>query len=446
VDRRKPCLENLLQRNNKVWRILLKSTIAGFLILGGTAQAQSIPDDPLLDSLIATALAGNPDLQAAVERAGSAEHMVTPAGALPDPMATVGLSGPITGSWVEEPMAMPNVNIGLSQKFPFPGKQGASKNAAASRASGLGESVEAMRQMLAARVKSSYYDLAYWLDAEKTVQKNLDLVGELEAVAIERYRVGKGLQVHALQAQKTLTRLEDKKLAIEQMIETSRWSLARLLGRATSIELAASLPDIDSLPTADAGELEARLLENNPDYRKSDFDISMKKYVLKKAKLDYLPDLTLGVGYGFRWENEMFPMFSNDMLMVTAGLNIPLWAGWKQKNIVSSARADLRSAEYMKSDLTNRLTFELQKNLLEYDRNRARYALYRQALIPQTDATMKSARAAYQVGELEFLDVITAQMELFNAELELQRSLADALKALAEIERLTAIAAPDLSN
>jgi outer membrane protein TolC len=50
------------------------------------------------------------------------------------------------------------------------------------------------------------------------------------------------------------------------------------------------------------------------------------------------------------------------------------------------------------------------------------------------------------VGELEFLDVITAQMELFNAELELQRSLADALKALAEIERLTAIAAPDLSN
>ncbi len=440
------CPGNLLQRKNKVWRILVKTTIAGLLILNGAGQARNIPDDPMLDSLVATALANNPDLQAAMENARSAEYMVTPAGALPDPMATVGLSGPVSGSWVEEPMAMPNVSIGLSQKFPFPGKQGASKGAAASKASGLGESVEAMRQMLAARVKSSYYDLAYWQDAKKTVQKNLDLVNELEAVAIERYKVGQGLQVHVLQAQKTLTRLEDQKLAIEQMIETSQWSLARLLGRAISTELAASLPNLDSLPAEDAGELQVRLLENNPDYRKSGFDISMKSYLLKKARLDYLPDLTLGIGYGFRWENEMFPMFSKDMLMVTAGLNIPLWAGWKQKNVVSSARAGLKSAEYMKSDLGNRLTFELQKNLLEYDRNRARYALYRQALIPQTDATLKSARAAYQVGKLEFLDVITVQMELFNAELELQRSLADALKAMAEIERLTATAAPESSD
>lgn len=435
-----------MQRNNKVWRILVKTIIACFLILGGTGRAQEIPDDPLLDSLVAQALANNPDLQASMENARSAEYMVTPAGALPDPMATVGFSGPISGSWVEEPMAMPNVTIGLSQKFPFPGKQGASKGAAASKASGLGESVEAMRQMLAARVKSSYYDLAYWQDAMKTVQKNLDLVKELEAVAIQRYKVGQGLQVHVLQAQKTLTRLEDQKLAIAQMIETSQWSLARLLGEATLTDLEASLPGVDSLPTADPGQLRVHLLEDNPDYKKSDFDISMKSYLLKRARLDYLPDFTLGVGYGFRWENEMFPMFSKDMLMVTAGLNIPLWAGWKQKNVVSSARANLKSAEYMKSDLGNRLTFELQKNLLEYDRNRAKYALYRQALIPQTDATLKSARAAYQVGKLEFLDVISAQMELFNAELELQRSLADALKAMAEIDRLTATAAPESSD
>ena len=35
------------------------------------------------------------------------------------------------------------------------------------------------------------------------------------------------------------------------------------------------------------------------------------------------------------------------------------------------------------------------------------------------------------------LDVVSAQMELFNSELEQQRTLADALKALAEIEMLT---------
>ncbi len=189
-----------------------------------------------------------------------------------------------------------------------------------------------------------------------------------------------------------------------------------------------------------------RLIRRNPDYERSAFAIEMRKDMLRKAKLGYLPDITVGAGYGFRWENDMFPMFGRDMLMVTAGLNIPLWAGWKQKNIISSAKADLRQSEYSRSDLRNRLTFELEKYLLEYRRNRSKYALYGQSLIPQTQATLESARAAYQVGKLEFLDVIIAQMELFNAELELQRSLAEALKALAEIDRLTADAVAESNN
>jgi len=411
-----------------------------------TVPGQPIPGDPVLDSLVLSALKNNPDILAVVETARSAEYMISPAGALPDPMASVGLSGPLAESWVGEPMAMPNVKVGLSQKFPFPGKQGASKEAAENRARGLAESLEAARQRLAAMVRAAYYDLAYWFDALETVERNIDFVNELEAVARERYKVGQGLQVHVLQAQKTLTRLEDHKLMIKQMVETSRWRLARLLGNMNPGYLTASLPDVKSLPEQDNKSLRDRLIKRNPDYKNSAFTIEMRKNLLRKAKLGYLPDITVGAGYGFRWENDMFPMFSRDMLIVTAGLNIPLWAGWKQKNIVSSAKADLRQSEYSRSDLRNRLTFELERYLLEYRRNRSKYALYGQSLIPQTQATLESARAAYQVGKLEFLDVITAQMELFNAELELQRSLADALKALAEINRLTADAVAESSN
>lgn len=429
-----------------MWRIAFFFQIASLLALSVTVSGQSIPDDPLLDSLVISALNNNPDIRAAIEITKSGEYKIAPAGALPDPMATVGLSGPISGSWVGEPMAMPNVTVGLSQRFPFPGKQGASKDAARNLARGLAESLESARQRLAARVRSAYYDLAYWLGAGETVERNIDFVVELEAVARERYKVGQGLQVHVLQAQKSLTRLEDQKLMVDQMIETSQWLLAELLGNMNPGSLIASLPEVEALPEQDNELLRGRLIKRNPDYEKSAFTVEMRKNLLRRAKLGYLPDITLGAGYGFRWENDMFPMFSKDMLMVTAGLNIPLWAGWKQKNIVSSARADLRRSEYSRSDLRNRLTFELEKYLLEYRRNRSKYALYGQSLIPQTQATLESARAAYQVGRLEFLDVITAQTELFNAELEVQRSLADALKALAEIERLTADALPESVN
>lgn len=411
-----------------------------------TVPGQPIPGDPVLDSLISSALNNNPDIRAVAEKVKSAEYMVSPAGALPDPMASVGLSGPLAESWIGEPMAMPNVKLGLSQKFPFPGKLGASKNAAENRARGLAESLEAARQRLATMVIAAYYDLAYWLDAKETVERNIDFVSELEVVARERYKVGQGLQVHVLQAQKSLTRLEDQELMIDQMVETSRWRLSKLLGNMNPGSLYASLPDVKNLPERDNESLRDRLIKRNPDYKSSAFTIEMRKDILRKARLGYLPDITVGAGYGFRWENDMFPMFSRDMLTVTAGLNIPLWAGWKQKNIILSAKANLRQSEYTRSDLRNRLTFELEKHLLEYRRNRSKYALYGQSLIPQTQATLESARAAYQVGKLEFLDVITAQMELFNAELELQRSLADALKALAEIDRLTADAVADSNN
>lgn len=435
-----------MQKDSRVWRKAVFLNIAGLLVLSINASGQSIPDNPRLDSLAVLALNANPDILAAVERRESAEYMISPAGALPDPMATVGMSGPLAESWVGEPMAMPNVTIGLSQRLPFPGKQRASKRAAENRAAGLAESLETARQRLASSVRSAYYDLAYWLEARQTVERNIDLVTELEAVARERYKVGRGLQVHVLQAQKNLTRLEDQKLMIDQMAETSRWQLARLLGNMNPGYLSASLPEVKGLPELDVESLRDRLIKRNPDYKSSALAVEMRKDLLRKARLDYLPDLTLGAGYGFRWENDMFPMFSKDMLMVTAGLNIPLWAGWKQKNIVSSAKTDLRQSEYSRSDLRNGLTFELEKYLLEYRRNKSKYALYGQSLIPQTRATLESARAAYRVGKLEFLDVITAQMELFDAELELHRSLADALKALAEIDRLTADAVPESSN
>lgn len=407
---------------------------------------QSIPDDSALESLVEKALTRNPDLLAIAEQSKSAEYRISPSGSLPDPMAMVGLSGPLADSWVGEPMAMPNLKLGISQKFPFPGKLGAMKEAARNRALGSNESFESYRQTLAATVRSAYYDLAYWLTARETVHENIDLVNELEAVALERYKVGLGLQVNVLQAQKTGTRLEDRKLAIEQMIETSNWRLARLVGDIDSGEFSASLPSLEKLPALNNELLKDKVAADNPLYKKTDHDIRMRQNLLHKAKLDYLPDFTLGLAYGFRWENEMFPMFGTDMLTVTAGFNIPLWAGWKQKNLVSSARANLRMSEYKKSDIHNRLIFELEKNLLEYERNSSKYALYEQSLVPQTRATLESARAAYRVGKLEFLDVIIAQMDLFNAELETQRSLADALKALAEIDKLTADAAPSANN
>jgi len=428
--------------------VFSKSPLIAVLVslLFSVGNSRPPGEDPVLDSLVSAALANNPDLQATTEKLNSSRSMVSPSGALPDPMAMVALSGPLADSWVGEPMAMPNVAIGLSQKFPFPGKQGAMKSAAESMSSGMEQMLDMTRQNLAAAVRTAYYDLAYWLTARETIENNIRYITELESVVRERYKVGSGLQANVLQAQKTITKFEDQRLMIEQMIATTRARLNQLVGISSTSQVNAALPTLHNLPELDRSELTALIKQQNPQLRKSGFDIEARKAMLSKARLDCLPDITLGATYGIRWENQMFPMFSEDMLTVSAGINIPLWAGWKQKNLVSSARANLRQAEYSKQDMQNKLEFMLDKNLLEYDRSRSRYTLYSESYLPQSRSALESARAAYEVGRLEFMDVIGAQVDLFNAELETQKSLADCLKTLSEIDALTANAVPHDEN
>lgn len=418
----------------KILRLILA---IGLAQTAASASGQNLYTDPVLDSLISAALENNPGLKASEKTAEAMDYQVTPTGILPDPVFSVGLAGPIKDSWVGEPMVMPSITLGVTQMIPFPGKLGSKKNAARYMALGSHEMTNNRRLTLIANVKSAYYELAYWQSALRTVEKNIRYVEELEQVARERYTVGKGIQTNVLNAQKTMTRLEDHKLMIRQMIETTEVMLARLVGDLSLSGIDASLPVSPELPEQDLSILRSGLERNNPELKRSKFRIDTEKQKTRKAKLDFLPDLSIGAVYGIRHENEMFPMFSTDMFTFRVGFNIPIWAGWKQKNRLSSARASLKSAEYEYDDTRDRLRFMLSKSALAYERNRSSYTLYTESLIPQTQSVLESSRASYEVGQLEFLDVVTAQMELFNSELEQHRSLADALKSLAEIEMLT---------
>ncbi|UCE66573.1 MAG: TolC family protein [Candidatus Zixiibacteriota bacterium] len=419
----------------KIVRLIL---VIGLLRTAATASAKNAYEDPVLDSLISSAIANNPGLKSAEKTAEAMDYRVTPAGILPDPMFSAGFSGPIQDSWVGEPMAMPNITLGITQKIPFPGKLGSMKNAAGYMAEGSRRMADNRRLYLIANVKFAYYELAYWQSALQTVEENIRYIDDLEQVVREKYIVGKGLQTNVLNAQKTRTQLEDHKLMIEQMLQTTERMLVQLTGGINWPEIRASLPESPKLSTQDLSSLISRMTEYNPGLKKAESQVLSQKQMARKARLDFLPDLSVGAVYGIRHENEMFPMFSTDMFALHVGLNLPIWAGWKQKNELSFARASLKAAEYEYSDTENRLRFQLSKSVLSYERNRSRYSLYSESLVPQTEGVLESARASYEVGALEFLDVIMAQMDFLNARLEQRRSLADALKALAEIEMLTA--------
>jgi len=87
-----------------------------------------------LAQLVAEALQNNPEIQAARKEREAASQRVAPAGSLDDPMLEAGVINLPTDSLRFDREDMTMKMIGLSQRFPYPGKRGLRQDVADHRA------------------------------------------------------------------------------------------------------------------------------------------------------------------------------------------------------------------------------------------------------------------------------------------------------------------------
>ena len=68
------------------------------------------------------------------------------------------------------------------------------------------------------------------------------------------------------------------------------------------------------------------------------------------------------------------------------------------------------------------------------DPSREQNDLFKKGIIPQAEQTVQSMLAAYQVSEVDFLNLVRSQMTLFNYELLYWKSVSEANQALSRLE------------
>ncbi len=84
----------------------------------------------VLKELISEALKNNPEIKAAFSETEAARQRIAPAGALEDPMLEAGLLNVPATSWRLNREDMTMKMLGLSQRFPYPGKRGLKREVA----------------------------------------------------------------------------------------------------------------------------------------------------------------------------------------------------------------------------------------------------------------------------------------------------------------------------
>jgi len=399
--------------------------------LGSVATATGAQERPTtlsLDDVVQEARQANPMLRAARLHADAAASRVSQVGALPDPGVSFSLRNrPLDGFGTAERMTMNSFQ--LRQTLPWPGKLGFAEDRQAHLAVAAQLNAVESEAALVSRVKAIYFEIAYMDRALEIMRGTQDLLREFLDVSNTLYAVGTGLQVDVLQAQVAVAGMMEDITVVGQQRIAMAARLNALRGRDARVlvgELELGAPD-EGLPTVD--ELVVLAEEARPALQAAKEIVRAAESGVDAARRAFYPDFNLSAEYSQR------PEFT-DMVSLSLGFSIPLWAGSRQGPAREEAIAVQAMQEAVYRDLVNETFARIAEAHAEAERARRLSTLYATSIVPQARAAVESSLSAYRVGEVDFMTLVQNELTVNRYEIETVRLAASYQAAVASLEAL----------
>jgi len=409
----------------------MKPLLAALLMaLAAFAQAEPLPGANV-ESLLAVAREGSPDVRMVRLEAEAARERIGPAGALPDPFLRVELENITRGGTQTATLSPANVGDTkylLAQPLPFWGKRDLKREIAAAEAEQAGGRAADTWAEVAGRIKALYAQ--YWLTyrALQLTRENIALSRQLEQIAQVRYAGGLAAQQDAIRAQVERSTLDNELVGMETDYRQQAAFINAMLARNANAPLAEPSALRPVPARLDAARLGERLVERNPQIAIEAARIDGAGKSRDLAYRNNFPDFIVGVQ----------PMQVGDRVdawNLMLEMNIPLQQGTRRSQERESERM-LEAAAARKEALGHRLHGELSGALVSLEAARMTEEITRNRLLPQAELTFKSALTGYETGKVDFATLLDAQRQIRNAKLALLRAQASQQQRLADIERL----------
>jgi outer membrane protein TolC len=154
---------------------------------------------------------------------------------------------------------------------------------------------------------------------------------------------------------------------------------------------------------------------------------------VRLAKKEYLPNFSLGVAYSQR-ETLQSGMGGVDFFSGMFSMNLPLYFWRKQNKKVEENQFAKISSQEKYDDVKNQVYSELDKVLNDMEKNKRLVELFQTGIIPQASQSIKSAISGYQTDKVDFLTLLSNQINLFNFEQDYYRVLSDYYISIAKLE------------
>ena len=428
----------IIPRNTtRMWQVLVLALVLP--VAGWTEDSQQRLPAKLLfiEDAIATAVDNNPSLAEMQARYEALAEIPPQVGTLPDPILSFNAMNLPTDTFNVGQEAMTQMQVGISQAIPFPGKLALKEGASEYEALAAGFSVDEVRLLLVRNVKSSWWQL-YFLDRSlEIVDSNQTLLRQFIEVARTKYEVGDGLQQDVLLAQLELSKLIDQKIKLKAARRNQAIQLNALMDSPPN-EVLVLPPKVSMHMPEIANEktLYERAQTVRPLLKQKEHDIHAAQSRLELARKEYYPDFKLGLTYGNRSGSNPLPRGGDrsDFLSVMLSVNLPIFSKRRLDSAVSQRSLELHKSRYSLRDEWGVIRSEISLAATDYLRAKELFMLFQSGIVPQARQTVSSMLAGYQVSEVDFLNLVGSQVTLLNYEVQYWKALTEANQALARLD------------
>lgn len=430
---RDPEYAHVIDSQNQAWNSPEPVAAAMDPVVSYLAGAHPVED------YIQFAVSQNPDIQAARKQLEAYAHQVPVAASLQDP----GLGMTFFPAQVETAAGQQQFALSASQKVPWFGKLGARAAVAESQTNVARAQLAAVELATIEQVKRAYYELYFIQQAIAVTEAEQKLLGEIRDVANSRYKTGKTSQQDVLRADVEISNVENDLIRLRQQLDSGQARLARILHVAPQTRVRA----LDQLPPEQAPRdldwLQRQAVAARPELHAQLAALERDQNGVELARLDYMPDVTLGATWIDVASVGLSPVANGaDSFLLTAGINLPVYRK-RLDSSVRSAEAQVVSTA-RKYDSLRDATLEEVMDLFAQARSQEDlYTLFKEDILPKARQTLEVSGSAYNVGEVDFLQLIDNWRELLRYEVTFYRIEASLRQVLAELERVVGgIAAP----
>lgn len=373
--------------------------------------------DPMLQALIREGLTNNTDLGIARLRVNEAEATLMSSRLAYLPSLSLTPQGGLSSYDGAKTDKTYTLAASAEWEIDLFGKLTNAKRRARAALEGSRAYSQAVQTQLIATIANSYYNLLM-LDRQLDIsRRTAESWAEVLRTYEAKMKVGEATEAAVAQARASKLSVDASILTLQKQIRAQENSLSSLLGSVPR-RIERSTLDVQRFPDQLAVGVPLQLLERRPDVRQAEYALAQAFYATNAARSAFYPSIRLSGSAG--WTNNAGNAILNPgnwLLNAIGSLTQPLFN--RGQNIANLRIAKAQQEEAMLSFRQSLLKAgsEVNDALMQWQTANSRLKIIGEQVVSLQSAVSNTRKLMEHSSSSTYLEVLTAQQALLQAEL-----------------------------